>query len=205
MNWYERHVLPHALDCACGMRAVARQRQKLVPLAHGRVLEVGIGTGLNMPFYDKSRVRSIVGLDPGLQMHRLARERIAKAGLDVALIGASAEMIPLPDHSVDSVVITYTLCTIADPVAALHEMRRVLAPGGRLLFCEHGLAPDQSVRRWQSWLQPLWGKLAGGCHLGRDIPALLMAGGFATLDLAQAYLPGPRPATYNYWGSAKPN
>ena len=172
-SWYDRHILPHALDIACGLPMVSRQRQLVVPLAQGRVLEVGIGTGLNMPWYDKTRVTKITGLDPALELHPLARERIAQAGLDVALVGLSAEQIPLPDASFDTVLITYTLCTMPDPPAALREMRRVLAPGGRLLFCEHGRAPDESVRRWQDRLQPLWGKLAGGCHLGRDIPALL--------------------------------
>ena len=186
ISWYDRHILPHALDFACGLPMVSRQRQLVVPLAQGRVLEVGIGTGL----------------DPALQLHPLARERIAQAGLDVALVGLSAEQIPLPDASFDTVLVTYTLCTIPDPLAALREMRRVLAPGGRLLFCEHGRAPDESVRRWQDRLQPLWGKLAGGCHLGRDIPALLREAGFRLTDLHTRYLPGPRPFTFNFWGEA---
>ena len=186
ISWYDRHILPHALDFACGLPMVSRQRQLVVPLAQGRVLEVGIGTGL----------------DPALQLHPLARERIAQAGLDVALVGLSAEQIPLPDASFDTVLITYTLCTVPDPLAALREMRRVLAPGGRLLFCEHGRAPDESVRRWRDRLQPLWGKLAGGCHLGRDIPALLREAGFRLTDLHTRYLPGPRPFTFNFWGEA---
>ena len=161
-SWYERHILPHALDYACGLPMVGRQRQLLVPQAKGRVLEVGVGTGLNMRYYDKSLVSSITALDPALELHPLARERIAQAGLEVELLGLSAEQIPLPDASFDTVLITYTLCTIPDPLAALHEMRRVLAPGGQLLYCEHGRAPDASVRRWQERLQPLWGKFSGG-------------------------------------------
>ncbi|MFZ3126418.1 MAG: methyltransferase domain-containing protein [Rhodoferax sp.] len=203
-NWYERHILPSALDYACGLPMIGRQRQLVVPLAQGRVLEVGIGTGLNMPYYDKRRVTRITGLDPALQLHPLARERIAQAGLDVELVGLSAEQIPRPDASFDTVLVTYTLCTIADPVAALREMRRVLAPGGRLLYCEHGRAPDASVRRWQERLQPLWGKLAGGCHLGRDMAALLQETGFALDDAHTRYLPGPRPFTFHYWGVALP-
>ena len=201
-SWYDRHILPLALDFACGLPMVGRQRQLVVPLAQGRVLEVGIGTGLNMRYYDKSRVTKIVGLDPALELHPLARERIAQAGLEVELLGLSAESIPLPDASFDTVLITYTLCTIPDPLAALREMRRVLAPGGQLLYCEHGRAPDASVQRWQERLQPLWGKLAGGCHLGRDIPALLQAAGFQLPDLHTGYLPGPRPMTFHYWGVA---
>jgi ubiquinone/menaquinone biosynthesis C-methylase UbiE len=202
-SWYDRHILPVALDFACGQPMVGRQRQLVVPLAQGRVLEVGIGTGLNMRYYDKSRVTKIVGLDPALELHPLARKRIAQAGLEVELLGLSAESIPLPDASFDTVLITYTLCTIPDPLAALREMRRVLAPGGQLLYCEHGRAPEASVQRWQERLQPLWGKLAGGCHLGRDIPALLQAAGFQLPDLHTGYLPGPRPMTFHYWGVAR--
>ena len=201
-NWYERHILPTALDIACGMPMISRMRQLVVPLAQGRVLEVGIGTGLNMRHYDKSRVTHITGLDPALQMHPLAKERIARAGLDVELVGLSAEKLPLPDASIDTVLMTYTLCTIADPHAALLEMRRVLAPHGKLLYCEHGRAPDASVQRWQTRLQPLWGKLAGGCHLGRDMPALLRGAGFALPDLQTGYVTGPRPFTFHYWGEA---
>jgi ubiquinone/menaquinone biosynthesis C-methylase UbiE len=201
-NWYERHILPTALDVVCGMPMMGRMRQLVVPRAQGRVLEVGIGTGLNMRYYDKSRVTHVTGLDPALQLHPLARERIAQAGLPVDLVGLSAEQIPLPDASFDTVLITYTLCTIPDPHAALLEMRRVLAPTGTLLYCEHGRAPDASVHRWQERLQPLWGPLTGGCQLGRDIPALLAAAGFTLPDLQTRYLPGPRPFTFHYWGEA---
>jgi ubiquinone/menaquinone biosynthesis C-methylase UbiE len=203
-NWYERHILPTALDIACGMPMIGRMRQHVVPRAQGRVLEVGIGTGLNMRYYDKARVTHITGLDPALQMHPLAQERIEHAGLQVDLIGLSAEQIPLPDASFDTVLITYTLCTIPDPHAALLEMRRVLAPTGKLLYCEHGRAPDASVQRWQERLQPLWGKVAGGCHLGRDVPALLQTAGFALPNLQTRYLTGPRPFTFHYWGEALP-
>lgn len=201
-TWYERHVLPCALDWACGLPMVRRQRDLVVPRAYGRVLEVGIGTGLNMRHYDKTRVTHITGLDPALELHPLAQRRIKEAGLAVTLLGLSAEAIPLPDASFESVVITYTLCSIADPKAALREMHRVLVPGGQVLYCEHGSAPDASIRAWQNRLQPVWGKLAGGCHLGRDIESLLLEAGFSLPDLATRYLPGPRPWTYHYWGSA---
>ena len=201
-TWYENHILPTALDFACGMPMVSRMRALVVPRAQGRVLEVGVGTGLNMRHYDKRRVTRITGLDPALQMHPLALERAALAGLDVDLVGLSAEKIPLPDASFDTVLVTYTLCTIPDPHAALLEMRRMLAPDGKLLFCEHGRAPDASVQRWQARLQPLWGQMAGGCHLGRDMPALLHRAGFALPDLQTRYLAGPRPFTFHYWGEA---
>jgi len=181
---------------------VRRQRAKVVPLARGRVLEIGIGTGLNMRHYDKSRIESLTGLDPALEMHGLAQKRSRRAGLEVELVGLSAERIPRADASFDTVIVTYTLCTIPDPLAALKEMRRVLVPGGQLIFCEHGRAPDASVRRWQERITPWWKKIAGGCHLDRDIAALLHEAGFTCPDLKTMYLPGPRPLTFNYWGIA---
>ena len=201
---YNRHVLPHLLDFLCSLEPVRRQREKIVPRAEGRVLEIGIGTGLNVRHYDKTKVGKITGLDPALEMHRLASKRIAQAGLDVDLVGLSAEHIPLDDASFDCVVVTYTLCSVPDPVTALKEMRRVLKTGGRFLFCEHGRAPDESVRRWQDRLTPYWKNIAGGCHLNRDIAALISEAGFACRDLQTMYLPGPRPLTYNYWGEAVP-
>lgn len=201
-GWYDRHVLPYLLDLACGMKLIRQQREKVVPQAKGRVLEVGIGTGLNMPYYDQSKVTKITGLDPAVQMHRLANERIARAGLQVEIIGVSAEKIPLDDASFDTVLLTYTLCSISDPVAALKEMRRVLAPNGKLIFCEHGRAPDESVRRWQDRLTPYWKKFTGGCHLNRDVPAILHQAGFQCPDMQSMYFPGPRALTFNYWGEA---
>ena len=203
-NWYDRYVLPYLLDIACGLKPVRRQREKVVPLAAGRVLEVGIGTGQNMRHYDRSKVTQIVGLDPALQMHRFARKRIAHAGIEVELVGLPAESIPFDSASFDSVLVTYTLCTIPDPIAALKEMHRVLAPDGRLIFCEHGRAPDPDVSRWQDRLTPHWKKIAGGCHLNRNVQALLAEAGFECRAMQAMYLPGPRPFTYNYWGIALP-
>lgn len=202
-GWYERHVLPYLVDLACGLNTVRRQRRKVVPAAHGNVLEVGIGTGLNLEHYDKARVDRVVGVDPGLEMHPLAQKRARQAGLTVELVGLSAEKLPFDAKTFDTVVVTYALCTIADPLAALVEMRRVLKRGGLLVFCEHGLAPDPSVRRWQHRLTPLWARVAGGCHLDRNVPALLSEAGFQSRDLQTAYLPGPRVLTYNYWGTAE--
>jgi ubiquinone/menaquinone biosynthesis C-methylase UbiE len=202
-SWYDRHVLPYLIDIACGIKPVRRQRRKVVPLARGRVLEVGIGTGLNLEHYDKAQIDQVVGLDPAMQMHRLARKRVARSGVPVELVGLSAEQIPFDPGTFDTVVCTYSLCTIPDPIAALQEMRRVLKPGGTLIFCEHGKAPDASVRRWQDRLTPAWSRISGGCHLNRDIPALLAQAGFRCDDLETMYLPGPRPLTFNYWGTAK--
>lgn len=203
-GWYERHILPWAIDLACGITPVRRHRERLVPMAEGEVLEVGLGTGLNLPHYDRSRVRRLVGLDPASQMQPLARRRSRRAGLDVEVVAVSAEGIPFSARSFDTVVVTFTLCSIPDAVAALSEMRRVLKPEGRLLFCEHGLAPEEKVRRWQRRLNPAWSRVAGGCHLDRDVPALLSAAGFRTEHMDQAYLPGPRFVAYTYSGSARP-
>jgi len=200
-NWYERNVLPYLINLACDGKPFRKQRMKVIPQARGRVLEVGIGTGLNMPYYDRDRVKTIVGVDPSLRMHRLARKQIQRAGFEVRLVGLSAEKLPLEDASFDTVVSTYTLCTIPDPVAALREMRRILVPGGKLLFSEHGRAPDAAVLKWQTRLQPYWSKFAGGCLLDRDIPALLAEAGF-TADLQSRYIPGPKLLSYHYWGAA---
>lgn len=202
MQLYDRYVLPRLIDFACGMGEVMKSRSKIVPQAHGRVLEIGIGSGLNLGFYDPAQVRVIVGVDPSADMQALARERAANIAIPVEMIALELGEIQAPDASFDSIVCTFTLCTIPDAVAALVEMRRVLKPGGRLLFCEHGLAPDASVVRWQHRLTPLWKPLAGGCHLNRDIPALIQAGGFTLGSVETGYLKGPRPMTFIYRGWA---
>lgn len=168
------------------------------------MLEIGIGTARNLPFYDRSKVHELHGLDPAEQMHRLARKRIRASGIDVRLLTLSAEEIPEPTGSFDTLVMTFTLCSIVEPVKAVREMKRVLKPGGRLLFCEHGLAPDAAVQKWQRRLTPIWKRIGGGCHLDRDIPGLLREGGFRVTELDTMYLPGPRPMTYNSWGTALP-
>lgn len=202
MGFYDRHVLPHLINCACGMGAIMGQRAKLVPLAEGRVLEIGIGTGLNLAFYDPAKVTQIVGVDPAAEMHTLARRRAAEISIPVETVALELEQIAAPDASFDTIVCTFTLCTIPDAVGALREMRRVLKPGGRLLFCEHGLAPDLSVRSWQQRLTPLWKPIAGGCHLDRDIPALLAEGGFHIRVMETRYLKGPKPMTHVFRGQA---
>ena len=200
---YERYVLPRLTHFCCGLKAVMRQRRKVVPLAQGRVLEIGIGSGLNLPYYDRTRVTKLWGLEPSPEMMALARRAARAADWDVELIELAAAQIPLDDASVDTVVMTYTLCSIDETIPALREMARVLAPGGSLVFCEHGAAPDASVRRWQDRVNPLWRRFAGGCNLNRDIPALIREGGFAIPQIETMYLPGWRPATFNYWGSAR--
>jgi len=202
MNLYDRYVLPRLLDFACGLEPVSRQRDKIVPLAAGDVLEVGIGTGRNIAHYNDETVRKIWGLDPATQMHPQLRRRLNRTRFDVELLSLSAEKIPGEDARFDTIVLTYTLCSIADPIVALREMKRVLRPGGRLLFCEHGLAPQANVARWQSRLTPAWRRIAGNCSLDRDVPALLQQAGFTLAELEQGFIPGPKMLSYNYWGQA---
>jgi SAM-dependent methyltransferase len=203
MNAYERYLLPRLIDSACGAAPVRRQRRRVVPRARGVVLEIGIGTGRNLPFYDPQRVQRLIGVDPSAAAWRLAAGRLRGVPFPVEFIGLPGEELPLDPASVDTIVMTYSLCSIPDPAAALAGMRRVLRPGGELLFCEHGLAPDARVQRWQRRLDPLWRRIAGGCHLDRDIGGLLRAGGFRPQDAQSAYLPGtPRFAGFTTWGAA---
>lgn len=203
MGFYDERILPHLINCACSTKPNRKQREKVVPLATGDVLEIGIGSGLNLPHYDRSKVRKIWGLEPSEGMRRKAARRVAASGLDVEFIDLPGEEIPLDADSVDTVLVTYTLCTIPDAVAALEGMRRVLKPGGQLIFCEHGMAPDEKVRRWQDRLNPGWSRIAGGCNMNRDIPALLAEGGFEITVDERMYIPGLRILSYNYWGTAK--
>lgn len=202
MGLYSRFVLPRIVHVACGSKPAMRQREKVVPRARGRVLEVGFGSGLNLPFYDPARIEKLWGLEPSLEMTRLGERAINAAPFEVELVTVSSEEIPLEDDSIDTVLTTYTLCTIPDTAAALAEMRRVLKPGGELIFCEHGAAPDAGVRLQQELLNSMWGRLGGGCHLNRQIPELIEAGGFRINQLEKMYIPGWRPACFNYWGTA---
>jgi len=199
---YERYLLPHLIDRSCSLGQVMKTRSQIIPLARGRVLEIGIGTGLNLAFYDAAHVTAIVGVDPAAHMHSLAHRRALGIGIPVQTIGLELGEIRAPAQSFDSVVCTFTLCTIPDAIAAMREMRRVLKPEGKLLFAEHGLAPDAAVARWQHRLTPMWKPFAGGCHLNRDIPALISAGGFDIKELHTGYLGSPRPMTWVYRGWA---
>lgn len=204
MSWYENHVLPHMINLACSSKYNRKQREKVVPHAAGEVLEIGFGSGLNLPHYAPHRVSKIWALEPSEGMRRKAAKIVKQSDIDLEFIDLPGEEIPLPDESVDTVLMTYTLCTIPDAVAALKGMRRVLRPGGRMLFCEHGAAPDAGVARWQDRLNPAWGKIAGGCNINRDIPALIRAGGFDITSDEHMYIPGPKILCFNYWGTAVP-
>ncbi|WP_237066960.1 class I SAM-dependent methyltransferase [Microbulbifer guangxiensis] len=202
MGFYSEHCLPRLLDFACGMGPIEAQRRLVVPAARGRVLEVGMGSGLNLPFYDPDRVELVWGLEPSAGMRARAAKRVAGAGVPVRWLDLPSEQIPLENDSVDTVLLTYTLCTIADWQRALDEMRRVLKPGGLLLFSEHGAAPDAGVRRWQDRLNPFWRRAFGGCNLNRPVPRLLESGGFHLREMESGYLLSPRFAGFNYWGAA---
>ncbi|NIC04749.1 methyltransferase domain-containing protein [Billgrantia bachuensis] len=205
MSLYEQYVLPHLLHLACGNKVVDRQRAAVVPAARGRVLEVGMGSGLNIAHYDPSRVELVWGLEPSEGMRRKARHNVAGAPFEIRWLDLPGEEIPLEDHSADTVVLTYTLCTIQDWSRALDQMRRVLKPGGQLLFCEHGSAPDEAVRQWQDRINPLWRKVAGGCYLNRNIPELVKRSGFNIQRMETDYLSKvPRFAGFNFWGAAVP-
>ena len=204
MAFYQDHVLPHLIDLACSTKPTRKQREKIVHHAEGDVLEVGFGSGLNLPYYNRDNVRRIFGLEPSAGMRRKAQPNVDASGLEVEFIDLPGEQIPLEAESVDTVLVTYTLCSIDDAVAALEGMRRVLKPGGKLLFCEHGAAPDARVRRWQDRLNPGWRRLSGGCNMNRDIPQLIERGGFRITADERMYIPGLRILSYNYWGSAKP-
>jgi len=201
-GFYARFILPRLIHWACGVKPVRRQRQKIVPLAEGRVLEIGVGSGLNLPFYDTDRISRLWALDPSIELLKLAETEASSLDLPVEWLPAGADVIPLADGSMDTVVITYTLCTIPDVQAALAETRRVLRSGGTLLFCEHGLAPDAAVRKWQNRLNRPWMAIAGGCHLNRDIPSIIQAAGFNIQKMDTMYLPGWKPGTFNFWGAA---
>ena len=203
MSFYGQRILPHVINCACGAPAVARQRQKVVPQASGRVLELGIGTGLNAEYYRAGEVNAVVGVDPSRESWLLAQPKIADASVPIEYCEASAEDIPLPSDSIDTAVITYTLCTIPHPEKALQEVARVLRSNGRVLIAEHALAPDASVVRWQNRLNGLWGKIAGGCHINRNIRGLLDASPLKVHEWQGMYLPQtPKIAGYNVWGTA---
>jgi len=204
LGFYDKYILPKFLNCACGTKPINYQREKIVPLAKGIVLDIGIGSGLNIPFYNKSNIDHLYGLDPSKELLKIAKPLAKKNELEIEFLQCGAEAIPLPDQSIDTVLITYTMCTIPDIKLSNSEIMRVLKPEGQLLFCEHGLAPDKNIAKWQRRINPIWSKIAGGCNLNRDIPKLIASSGFKISNMEEMYLPStPKFAGYNYWGVAK--
>ena len=203
MGIYQDRIVPWLTHLAMRQRQLVAYRRRVVPAAEGCVLEIGIGSGLNLPFYT-DLVDRVIGLDPSPKLLGMAQRAGRRTPIRLELIDGSAEAVPLGDRSVDTVITTWTLCTIPDVARALAEMRRVLKPGGRLLFVEHGRAPDAGVRRWQDRLTPLWKRCAGGCHLNRAIADLIGAAGFRIEQLNTGYAKGPKPMVFMYEGSARP-
>ena len=203
MGFYSKYVLPRVIDLAMRNRETARLRAEWLPHARGDVLEVGIGSALNLPYYS-SQVRRVCGVDPSVELQRMASARIAASPLEVELFVQSAEdPLPVSEASVDTAVLTWTLCSIPNASSALREIKRVLKPDGQLIFLEHGRAPDPGVVAWQDRLTPIWKRIAGGCHLNRKIDDLVEGAGFEISELRTCYLPGPRPMTYTYQGFAR--
>ena len=204
MSLYNKYILPKFLNCACGSKPINYQRQKVVPLAKGKVLDIGIGSGLNIPFYNSDKIDIVIGIDPSHELIELAKELANDSKASIDFVIGSAESIPYPDNFFDTVLVTYTMCTIPNVVIANKEIWRVLKDDGRLIFCEHGLAPDKKISKWQNRIDPFWGKIAGGCHLNRDIQKLITDAGFSFESLDKMYLPStPKFAGYNYWGVSK--
>jgi ubiquinone/menaquinone biosynthesis C-methylase UbiE len=203
MSFYGKYVLPRLIDVCMKVKAAAQVRAELVPLARGVVLEMGIGSGLNLPFYSASTSR-VYGVEPSPELLKMARKRAKATPVPVEFFSQSAEeQLPLGDQSVDTVVVTWSLCSISDPLGALHQVRRVLRKSGQLLFVEHGLAPDAGVRAWQNRINPIWRRIGGGCNLNRKIDELIRSAGFEIAELKTVYLPGPRFLTYTYQGLAR--
>jgi SAM-dependent methyltransferase len=202
---YDRWILPRLLACACSSPPIMQQRAKVVPRAQGRVLELGVGMGLNLALYDPARVTGVIGVDPSPELRRAAQRAPRDPRLELRVEDGTAEALPFANASFDTVVCTFTLCSVHAPAAALAEARRVLKPGGRFLFCEHGLAPDENVAKWQRRIEPAWKRIAGGCHLTRPVASAIAAAGFRLQGVETMYVPrSPRFAGWNEWGAAIP-
>lgn len=201
---YERYVLPRLLCCACGAPAIHEQRARITPLARGRVLELGVGGGLNLAFYDPRTTTSVTGVDPSPELRAIARDAPRPAGLSVEITAGEGERLPFADASFDTVLCTFTLCSVRSTTAVLAEARRVLRRDGQFLFCEHGLSPDAGVARWQRRLEPIWKRLAGGCHLTRPVSAAIEAAGFVLDQNRRFYMEkAPRPLGWCEQGVAR--
>ncbi len=203
MSFYHKWIVPQLVNFSMRNREAKRYRSQVVPQACGTVLEIGIGSGLNLPFYGPG-VERLYGLDPSEELLKMARKKAGAIACPVDFLACPSEEISLDNGSVDTVVTTWTLCTIPDPIKALNEMRRVLKPGGTLLFAEHGLAPETRVQGWQRRLNPLWSRITGGCNLNRKMDELILASGFRIVELKMEYAEGPRAMSYVYSGQAQP-
>ena len=204
MGLYNKYILPALINKACSQIPASKQREKVVPHAKGNVLEIGIGSGLNLPFYDSEKIEQLIGIDPSQELWNTTAINPKEIPFEFEFRKAYAEDIPADNSSFDQVLFTFTMCSIPDTSKAFEEIRRVLRPEGKLLFCEHGKAPDKNVARWQDMINPIWKRVGGGCNLNRDIKALIERNGFKIEHMDTMYIPGWKPASFNYWGAANP-
>ncbi|MBD1258973.1 class I SAM-dependent methyltransferase [Maribacter polysiphoniae] len=204
MGLYNKYILPTVIDLACKQSSSMLQRMKVIPLASGNVLEIGIGSGLNLPIYNSENVKHLTAIDPSKELWVKNIIDTKNLPFEFAFTQAFAENIPEEDNKFDTVVITYALCTISDTNKALSEVRRVLKPNGKLIFCEHGKAPDKVIQKWQNLINPLWRNIGGGCNLNRDIPFIIEDNGFKINNLEKMYISEWKPMSFNYWGTAEP-
>lgn len=205
MAFYNRVILPNLIGSACKQSPIMKQRAKIVPEACGAVIEIGMGAAPNLPLYDPDKVTAVFGVEPNAGLRKKAARAISEQSLHVELVDGVAEDLPFEASTADTVVLTYTMCSLPDVQGALSEIRRVLKPGGRLLFCEHGAAPDAGVLKWQRRIEPVWKLFSGGCHLARPIDRMIEAGGFTFEKLDASYMPkSPKITAYDYIGAAKP-
>lgn len=203
-SWWERHMVPRLIGCACSQGQIMKARSRIVPQADGDVLELGCGGGINMAFYEPSRIKSFAGVDPSPVLLDQSRAAAQAIGLEADIRGGVGEALPFADQSFDTVVITFTLCSVDEQAQVLNEMRRVLRPGGRALFLEHGRAPDPSVQKWQRRIEPVWKRIGGNCHLTRPVGEAYETAGFAISNGDKGYMPkSPRPFSWIEWGEAR--
>ncbi|MCB0503512.1 MAG: methyltransferase domain-containing protein [Bacteroidetes bacterium] len=203
MNLYDKIILPKVIHWVCGQNPTMKQREKVIPLAKGNVLEIGVGSGLNIPYYKSEQVKHLTAIDPSDEVWNEKKIKEEELPFEFEFIKAIAESIPIDSNSIDSIVVTYALCSIPESEKAFEEFRRVLKPNGQLIFSEHGKAPDRIVQQVQNLINPIWGKLGGGCSLTKDIPKMIESNGFKLSNIEAMYIPGWKPASFNYWGTAK--
>ena len=204
MSLYEQYILPHVINCACGSPPIRHLRKQIVPLCYGKVLEIGMGSGLNLPFYNEEKVEFIWGLEPSLGMRKKAAKNLDKTNIEVKWLDLPSEEIPLNSHSVDSILLTFCLCTIQDTQTALAEMHRVLKPEGKLFFAEHGISHEQNIAKWQNRITPSWKKISGGCHLNRSIDTMITDANFEIESIKRFYQRNiPKAAGFIYLGKAR--
>ena len=206
MSLYDKYLLPHLLNCTCNQKPFIHQRKKVVPLAKGNILEIGIGSGLNIPFYEAEGIDKIWGIDPSEELVAMAKNQVKDDTPEIEFIISKAEEIDFDDAFFDTILMTYTMCTINNLSEAFTELKRVIKPTGKLIFCEHGMAPDKNVIKWQNRINTFWPKISGGCNINKEIPSIIESSGFSILDLENMYLPKtPKVLGYNYWGTATLN